>query len=86
MHMNKVRTTITINKDLLDKAKSHNISISSFLDIELRRYIAFIEGNQGYKSHNPNQVSGTTTKDNQSKNVKRPGRNLNPSPELDRLG
>ena len=52
------------NKDLLEKAKIHNISISSFLDIELRRYIAFIEGNQGYKSHNHNQVKGTKNKDN----------------------
>ena len=43
MHMAKIRTTITINKDLLKKAKEHNISISSFLDIELRRYIAYIE-------------------------------------------
>ena len=44
--MVKIRTTITINKDLLKKAKEHNISISSFLDIELRRYIALIEGKQ----------------------------------------
>ncbi len=45
MHMNKIRTTITINKDLLKKAQQHDISISSFLDIELRRYIAYVEGN-----------------------------------------
>ena len=44
MHMTKIRTTITINKDLLKKAKQYDISISSFLDIELRRYLAFIEG------------------------------------------
>ena len=44
--MVKIRTTITINKDLLKKAKEHSISISSFLDIELRRYIALIEGKQ----------------------------------------
>jgi post-segregation antitoxin (ccd killing protein) len=43
MHMAKIRTTITINKDLLKKAQKYNISISSFLDIELRRYIALIE-------------------------------------------
>jgi len=42
--MTKIRTTITINKDLLKKAKQYDISISSFLDIELRRYIALIEG------------------------------------------
>ena len=44
MHMNKIRTTITIDKKLLDKAKHHRVSISSFLDIELRRYLALIEG------------------------------------------
>ena len=41
--MPKVRTSITIDKDLLAKAKKYHISISSFLDIELRRYIAMLE-------------------------------------------
>ncbi len=41
--MPKVRTSITIDKDLLAKAKKHHISISSFLDVELRRYIAILE-------------------------------------------
>ena len=41
--MKKLRTTITISPDLLEKANRHDISISSFLDIELRRYIALIE-------------------------------------------
>ena len=53
MHMVKIRTTITINKDLLKKAKKHGISISSFLDIELRRYIAFIEGKQNNSLSSP---------------------------------
>lgn len=43
MYMSKIRTTITISPNLLEKAKEHGISISSFLDIELRRYIALIE-------------------------------------------
>ncbi len=43
--MPKTRTTITISKDLLKKAREKEINISSFVDIELRRYIAFIEGN-----------------------------------------
>ncbi len=46
MHMKKIRTSITISQDLLEKARKHNISISSFLDIELRRYIALIEANE----------------------------------------
>lgn len=33
----------TISPDLLEKARKHDINISSFLDIELRRYIALIE-------------------------------------------
>ena len=45
MHMPKIRTTITISPDLLEKARKHDISISSFLDIELRKYIALIEFN-----------------------------------------
>ena len=42
--MNKVRTSITIDKELLDRARKQNVGISSFLDIELRRYLAIIEG------------------------------------------
>ena len=42
--MTKVRTTVTVDKDLLNKAREKNISISSFLDIELRRYIALVNG------------------------------------------
>ena len=59
MHMTKIRTTITINKELLKKAKEHNISISSFLDIELRRYIALIEGKCSDKSNSGNEDKGS---------------------------
>ncbi|MCK4830174.1 type II toxin-antitoxin system CcdA family antitoxin, partial [bacterium] len=34
---------ITISKDLLKKAREKEINISSFVDIELRRYLALIE-------------------------------------------
>ena len=44
MHMSKVRTTITIDRDLLEKAREMHIPISGFIDIELRRYLALIEG------------------------------------------
>ena len=63
--MTKARTTITISKELLKKARKHEINISSFLDIELRRYIALIEGKH--------------TK-NQSKKQKWTCRDLNPRP------
>jgi hypothetical protein len=45
MHiMKKIRTTITIDRDLLRRGKKNRISISSFLNIELRKYLAIIEG------------------------------------------
>jgi len=40
----KIRTTITIDKDLLKKAKKHNIRISTFLDKKLRECITNIDG------------------------------------------
>lgn len=43
MHMTKVRTTIAIDQDLLEKAREMHIPISGFIDIELRRYLALIE-------------------------------------------
>ena len=60
MHMTKIRTTITIDKELLEKARKQNISISGFIDIKLREYLALI--NQvskentdicGYRDLNP---------------------------------
>ena len=44
MHMTKIRTTITVDKELLEKARKQNISISGFIDIKLREYLALIEG------------------------------------------
>ncbi len=42
--MPKTRTTITISRDLLKKARDNEVNISSFVDIELRRFLALIEG------------------------------------------
>ena len=36
--------TVTINKNVLEKARKHNINISSFLEIRLNEYIALLEG------------------------------------------
>ena len=44
MHMKKVRTTITIDKDLLEKAKKFRVGISPFVDIKLREYLVLLEG------------------------------------------
>jgi post-segregation antitoxin (ccd killing protein) len=37
--MNKIRTTITIDKNLLKVAKKHNIKISTFLHNSLTDYL-----------------------------------------------
>ena len=52
--MPKTRTTITISKDLLKKARENEVNISAFLDIELRRYLALIEN----KPHSKKRGSG----------------------------
>ena len=68
MHTKKTRTTITINKKLLEKAKKMDISISSFLDIKLREYIAILEGNNiqknylSYKQKAENADAGNRTR------------------------
>jgi post-segregation antitoxin (ccd killing protein) len=52
--MPKTRTTITISKDLLKKAREKEVNISSFVDIELRRYLALTEG----KIHSETEQDG----------------------------
>ena len=44
--MKKIRTTITISKDLVKKAKKNNIKISTFLDRKLRECIAIIKSEE----------------------------------------
>ena len=63
--MPKVRTTITISKDLLKLARENEINISSFVDIELRRYLAYINSSNtiknkecGYRDLNPGEWLG----------------------------
>ena len=63
---------LLIDEELVKKAGDHGIIISRFLENKLKEYFIFID--EIIKKHN------ITEKD------KRPGRNLNPSPELDRLG
>ncbi len=80
--MVKIRTTITINKDLLKKAKHHSISISSFLDIELRRYIALIEG----KQTNPHKFSEESNQSEIHNTFECGHRDSNPGYKLGKLG
>ena len=46
MFMAKRRLNLTINEELLKKARKYDINISSFLEIKLREYIAMIEMSQ----------------------------------------
>ena len=41
--MPKKKLTLSVNEDVLKKARKYEINISSFLDIELRRYLALVE-------------------------------------------
>ena len=43
--MTKIRTTITIDKELLDIAHHHKIRISTFLHNSLSEYLGKINGN-----------------------------------------
>ena len=45
--MNKVRTTITIDRRVLKKARQEGINISSFTEIKLREFLALIRGKGG---------------------------------------
>ena len=44
MCMTKTRTNISINKELLKKAREYDINISAFVEYNLRIYFAQIEG------------------------------------------
>ena len=44
--MTKKRLNLTIDEDLVNKAREYGINISSFLEIKLREYIAMLELSQ----------------------------------------
>ena len=54
MHTKKIRTNITIDKNLLEDARKYRISISGFVDVELRKYLALIRGNYHICPQNAN--------------------------------
>ena len=70
--MNKVRTTININKDVVKEAKELDINISAFTEQKLVEYIAY---RKGIVSKDCNLDD-----DKQSKNNKWTCRDLNPRP------
>jgi len=47
--MTKIRTTITIDKELLDIAHHHKIRISTFLHNSLREYLGQINGSKNLR-------------------------------------
>ncbi len=47
------RTTVTIEKDVLEKARSTGINISAFLEIKLHEYLALLEGKTNGGGHPP---------------------------------
>ncbi len=50
--MNKIRTTITIDKELLKIVHHHNIKVSTFLDNSLRDYLSKINGSKSLIKNN----------------------------------
>ena len=71
--MNKIRTTITIDKELLQRAKNNHVAISSFLDVELRKYLAIIENKNitinSYKNKENNENNVGTAQSKNSKSI-----------------
>ena len=47
--MTKIRTTITIDKEMLNLAHHHKIRISTFLDSSLRDYLGKINGSKSLR-------------------------------------
>ena len=66
--MTKIRTTITINKELLKIAQHHKIRISTLLDNNLRNYLSQINGKNNLRrveaaGLNPTQSIGNAPLD-----------------------
>jgi hypothetical protein len=43
--MTKQKLTLSVNKNVVQKAREHDINISTFLEIRLNEYISLLEGN-----------------------------------------
>ncbi len=44
--MTKQKLTLSVNQNVVKKARKHDINISTFLEIRLNEYIALLEGSQ----------------------------------------
>ncbi len=76
--MVKQNLTLTVNKDLIKKARNQGMNISSFLEIRLNEYFALLEGNS---QNNQKEVFGTAF----FKKAECGRRDLNPSYKLGKL-
>ena len=66
-YMSKYKLTLSVDKELVEKAKELNISISTFLEIRLRDYMALIQESNG------NSAVQRTCRDlNPSQRLRRP--------------
>ena len=76
--MSKQKLTLSVNKNVVKKAREHNINISTFLEIRLNEYISLLEGNA---VNNKEEVFGSDF----SKKAECGRRDLNPSYKLGKL-
>jgi len=53
--LNKQKLTLSINKNVLNKARKYDLNISSFLEIRLNEYMSLIEGKELISSNLNNQ-------------------------------
>ena len=76
--MSKQKLTLSVNKDVIRKARKHDINISTFLEIRLNEYISLLEGNS---INNKKEVFGSDF----FKKAECGHRDLNPSYKLGKL-
>ena len=76
--MPKQKLTLSVNKNVVKKAREHDINISTFLEIRLNEYISLLEGKA---INNNKEVFGSDF----SKKVECGRRDLNPSYKLGKL-
>ena len=76
--MSKQKLTLSVNKNVIQKARKHDINISTFLEIRLNEYISLLEGNT---INNKEEVFGSAF----SKKGECGRRDLNPGYKLGKL-
>ena len=54
--MSKQKLTLSVNKNVIETARKHDINISTFLEIRLNEYISLLEGNS---TNNKEEVFGS---------------------------